>query len=57
MEPGFCLSKEGLTWELYTQKRIKVWSHYMTECIRGELDGRRPLRRGCTGGMANGERR
>jgi dTDP-4-amino-4,6-dideoxygalactose transaminase len=25
----FKLSKEDFMWELYTGKRIKVWSHYM----------------------------
>lgn len=29
VEPGFRLSKEDFMWELYTRKRIKVWSHYM----------------------------
>jgi dTDP-4-amino-4,6-dideoxygalactose transaminase len=29
VEPGFPLSKEDFMWELYAQKRIKVWSHYM----------------------------
>ena len=29
VEPGFRLSKEDFMWELYTGKRIKVWSHYM----------------------------
>lgn len=29
IEPEFRLSKEELMWELYTAKRIKVWSHYM----------------------------
>jgi perosamine synthetase len=28
-EPEFALSKEDFMWELYTGKRIKVWSHYM----------------------------
>ena len=29
VEPGFRLNKDDLMWELYTGKRIKVWSHYM----------------------------
>lgn len=29
VEPEFGLSKEDFMWELYTAKRIKVWSHYM----------------------------
>ncbi len=29
VEPEFRLSKEDFMWELYTSKRIKVWSHYM----------------------------
>ncbi len=29
VEPGFRLNKEDFMWELYTGKRIKVWSHYM----------------------------
>jgi perosamine synthetase len=29
VEPEFRLTKEDFMWELYTQKRIKVWSHYM----------------------------
>jgi perosamine synthetase len=29
VEPEFRLSKEDFMWELYTRKRIKVWSHYM----------------------------
>jgi perosamine synthetase len=29
VEPTFRLSKEDFMWELYTGKRIKVWSHYM----------------------------
>lgn len=29
VEPEFRLSKEDFMWELYTAKRIKVWSHYM----------------------------
>jgi perosamine synthetase len=29
VEPQFRLSKEDFMWELYTTKRIKVWSHYM----------------------------
>jgi len=29
VEPDCRLNKEDLMWELYTSKRIKVWSHYM----------------------------
>ncbi len=29
VEPEFRLSKEDFMWEMYTAKRIKVWSHYM----------------------------
>lgn len=29
VEPGFRLNKEEFMWELYANKRIKVWSHYM----------------------------
>ena len=29
VEPEFRLNKEDFMWELYTEKRIKVWSHYM----------------------------
>jgi perosamine synthetase len=29
IEPEFGLNKEDFMWELYTAKRIKVWSHYM----------------------------
>jgi len=29
LEPEFRLSKEDFMWELYTGRRIKVWSHYM----------------------------
>jgi perosamine synthetase len=29
VEPHFRLNKEDFMWELYTGKRIKVWSHYM----------------------------
>ena len=29
VEPEFGMSKEDFMWELYTKKRIKVWSHYM----------------------------
>lgn len=28
VEPEFRLNKEEFMWELYTQKKIKVWSHY-----------------------------
>ncbi|MDE1162265.1 MAG: DegT/DnrJ/EryC1/StrS family aminotransferase [Acidobacteriaceae bacterium] len=29
VEPEFALSKEDFMWNLYTNKRIKAWSHYM----------------------------
>jgi perosamine synthetase len=29
VEPEFRMNKEDFMWELYTAKRIKVWSHYM----------------------------
>lgn len=29
IEPGFRLNKEDFLWELYTNRRIKAWSHYM----------------------------
>ena len=29
VEPEFRLNKEDFMWELYTEKKIKVWSHYM----------------------------
>lgn len=29
IEPDFPLNKEEFMWEMYTNKRIKVWSHYM----------------------------
>ena len=29
VQPEFPLSKEDFMWELYTKRRIKVWSHYM----------------------------
>jgi len=29
IEPEFRLNKEDFMWEMYTGKRIKVWSHYM----------------------------
>lgn len=29
IEPGFPLSKEDFLWELYANRRIKAWSHYM----------------------------
>lgn len=28
VEPGFAMNKEDFMWALYTQKQIKVWSHY-----------------------------
>ena len=39
VQPEFPLSKEDFMWELYTNKQIKVWSHYMpmhlTDVYRG----------------------
>ncbi len=29
VEPEFSMNKEDLMWALYTQKQIKVWSHYV----------------------------
>jgi dTDP-4-amino-4,6-dideoxygalactose transaminase len=29
IEPSFPLSKEDFMWAMWTQKRIRVWSHYM----------------------------
>ena len=29
LESGFRLNKEDFMWDLYTQKQIKAWSHYM----------------------------
>ena len=29
VKPEFALNKEDFMWELYTKKKIKVWSHYM----------------------------
>lgn len=49
VEPDFCLNKEDFMWELYTGKRIKVWSHYMpihlTTAYRrlGHLEGECPI--------------
>jgi len=49
VEPVFRLNKEDFMWELYTAKRIKVWSHYMpihlTTAYRklGHHDGECPV--------------
>ena len=49
VEPEFRLNKEDFMWELYTAKRIKVWSHYMpihlTTAYRklGHHDGECPV--------------
>jgi len=49
VEPEFRRSKEDFMWELYTGKRIKVWSHYMpihlTTAYRkqGHRDGECPV--------------
>jgi dTDP-4-amino-4,6-dideoxygalactose transaminase len=29
VEPEFRLSKDDFMWALYTERKIKVWSHYM----------------------------
>jgi perosamine synthetase len=29
IQPGFSRNKEDFMWELYTEKKIKAWSHYM----------------------------
>ncbi len=48
VEPAFGCSKEDFMWELYTKKRIKVWSHYMPMHLtaafrnRGHRDGECP---------------
>jgi len=49
VEPAFRLSKEDFMWELYTGKRIKVWSHYLpihlTSVYRqlGQAEGECPV--------------
>jgi len=49
VEPEFRLTKEDFMWELYTGKRIKVWSHYMPIHLttayrrRGHHDGECPV--------------
>lgn len=49
VEPGFRLGKEDFMWELYTGKRIKVWSHYMPIHLttayrnRGHREGECPV--------------
>ena len=49
VEPEFRLTKEDFMWDLYTGKRIKVWSHYMpihlTTAYRklGHHDGECPV--------------
>jgi dTDP-4-amino-4,6-dideoxygalactose transaminase len=49
VEPAFRLNKEDFMWELYTGRRIKVWSHYMpvhlTTAYRnlGHADGECPV--------------
>ena len=52
VEPEFRLNKEDFMWELYTAKRIKVWSHYMpihlTTAYRklGHAEGECPVAEG-----------
>lgn len=49
VEPEFRLNKEDFMWELYTAKRIKVWSHYMLIHLttayrnRGHREGECPV--------------
>lgn len=49
LEPGFRLSKENFMWAMYTEKQVKVWSHYMpihlTEIYRqlGHGEGECPV--------------
>jgi perosamine synthetase len=49
LEPEFRLNKEDFMWELYTEKQIKAWSHYMpihlTEIYRslGHGEGECPV--------------
>jgi perosamine synthetase len=49
VEPEFRLNKEDFMWELYTGKRIKVWSHYMPIHLttayrrRGHQEGECPV--------------
>lgn len=49
VEKEFPLSKEDFMWELYTKKRIKVWSHYMPMHLtaafrdRGHREGECPV--------------
>ncbi|MFN7994130.1 MAG: DegT/DnrJ/EryC1/StrS family aminotransferase [Bryobacteraceae bacterium] len=52
VEPEFRLNKEDFMWELYTGKRIKVWSHYMPIHLttayrkRGHAPGECPVAEG-----------
>jgi dTDP-4-amino-4,6-dideoxygalactose transaminase len=49
LEPDFALAKEDFMWRMYTEKRVKVWSHYMpihlTTAYRalGHSDGECPV--------------
>jgi perosamine synthetase len=49
VEKEFPLSKEDFMWDLYTKKRIKVWSHYMPMHLttafraRGHREGECPV--------------
>ena len=49
VEPEFRINKEDFMWELYTGKRIKVWSHYMPIHLttayrkRGHQEGECPV--------------
>lgn len=52
VKPEFAMNKEDFMWDLYTKKKIKVWSHYMpmhlTEVYRamGHTDGECPVAEG-----------
>ncbi|MBZ5594825.1 MAG: DegT/DnrJ/EryC1/StrS family aminotransferase [Acidobacteriia bacterium] len=49
VEPEFRLNKEDFMWEMYTGKRVKVWSHYMPIHLttayrrRGHQEGECPV--------------
>jgi len=49
VEPGFSMNKEDFMWALYTQKKIKVWSHYVPIHLstayrnRGHREGECPV--------------
>jgi perosamine synthetase len=52
VEPDFRLSKEDFMWELYAERQIKVWSHYMPIHLttayrnRGHVAGECPVTEG-----------